>query len=370
MKILYDHQAFGQVIGGVSRYFVETIKHLNPEIEREIAVKYSRNMYIKEILPEITYPFGDLYLPYKRRIIRKQNFKYAVSCLMNSKYDIFHATFDDNYFLPYLKSPFVVTIHDLIPESTPGNWHPGWLECRKQIFHLANHIICVSKYTKNELLHYYPDLNISNITVIYHGFNPREVKSDSKYNNKYILYVGGRKGYKNFTRFVNACAPMLIDNKYLKLFCTGEEFSNEEKELLSNLNIAQQVTQRKVDEKELISIYKNALVFVFPSLKEGFGHPILEAWGNGCPVALSNTGPFPEIAGDAAQYFDPLSEDDMQRCIKKILFDNELREDLIIKGKKRIQNFTWEKSTKEHERVYYQTMNTFRKDNEQFTTNL
>jgi glycosyltransferase involved in cell wall biosynthesis len=360
MKILYDHQAFQQILGGVSRYYVETIKHLDTKIEREIAVRYSRNIFIKEILPKITYPLGNIYLPYKRRIIRERNLKHAISCLNNSKYDVFHATFDDNYFIPHVKSSFIITVHDLIPESEPGNWSSAWLECRKQIFHKANHIICVSSFTKNELLLHYPNLDKSKISIIYHGYDKREHISKYNFHKNYILFVGGRRGYKNFERFAYACAPLLNEYKDLRLFCTGEEFSKEEYKLFYNLKISPQVIQKQVDENELLSIYKNALVFVFPSLKEGFGLPILEAWGNGCPVALSNAGPFPEIAGDAAKYFNPLSEADMLKCIKNILFDNKLREDLAKKGGARVQQFTWEKSTIEHERIYYQIMNTLR----------
>ena len=311
MKILFDHQAFQQVLGGVSRYYVETIKHLSPGIKRQIAVKYSRNIYLKEILPEIIYPFGSLYIPFKRRIIRKQNLEYAISCLKNSRYDIFHSTFDDSYFLPYVKTPFVISVHDLIPESEPEKWPIGWLKSRAQVFPRADHIICNSFYTKSELMHYYPNLDKSKISVIYRGYKPSESKQiNNTFPDKFILYVGGRKGYKNFTRFAKACAPILIKDNNMKLFCTGEEFSKEEVLLLTELKITNKVIQKKVSDVELSNLYKNALLFIIPSLKEGFGLPILEAWGNGCPVALSNSGPFPEIAGDAAELFDPLNEGD------------------------------------------------------------
>lgn len=356
MKILFDHQAFQQIIGGVSRYYVETIKHLNEGIEREVAVRYSRNLYIKEILPGIKYPFGNFYIPFKRRIIRQQNLNYAISRLKNSTYDIFHATFDDSYFLPYLKTPFVISVHDLIPESEPDKWPTGWLECRKQVFLKANHIICPSNFTKKELLQFYPNLDISKISVIYHGYEQKvSIKANRKSKN-YIIFIGGRKGYKNFERFVKACAPLLHENMDLKLFCTGEKFTKEEVQLLAKLKIWNKVIQKKVSDVELRNLYKNALLFVFPSLKEGFGIPILEAWGNGCPVALSDTGPFPEIAGDAAEYFDPMDEGDIQNCIRNILSDKGLRNNLIRKGENRLKLFSWEHSSLEHERIYHQTL--------------
>jgi len=345
MRILYDHQAFQQVLGGVSRYYVETIKHLSQDIEREIAIKFSRNLYIKELLPEIISPFGSCYIPFKRRMIRELNLKYAISRLKNSNYDIFHATFDDSYFLPHVKTPFVITVHDLIPESEPQKWPTGWLECRKSVFPKANHIICNSFNTKNDLLHYYPYLDISRISVVYHGYKVIDSKLIDKISSQYyILFVGGRKGYKNFERFAEACAPILHGNKDMKLVCTGEVFSKEEVQLLVKLKIQNKVIHKKVSDNELRRLYKNALLFVFPSLKEGFGLPILEAWGNECP--------FLEIAEGAANYFDPHSIEDMRRSINDILYNSNLRKNLIEKGKERIKLFNWEYSSREHEQIY------------------
>jgi glycosyltransferase involved in cell wall biosynthesis len=362
MRILYDHQAFGQIFGGVSRYYVETIKHLNPEIEREVAVKYSRNAYINDIIPKISYPFGRFYVPFKRRLINKANFNYSISRLINSDYDLFHATFDDSYFLDYVKTPFVISVHDLIPESEPELWQGGWLESRKQVFPRAKHIIANSIHTKNDLLKYYPHLDESIITVIYRGYTPDNFQPIAKKLDKYILFIGSRNGYKNFYRFINACAPILLKEKDLKLICTGNKFSVEEKKMIYRLNITNKVFQKKVNESQLRNLYRNAILFVFPSLKEGFGLPILEAWGNGCPVALSNSGPFPEIAGNAAAYFDPFSIEDIQKCINNLLSDENLRNNLVERGNKRIKLFTWEKSTNEHEMIYNKIYNEAKKN--------
>lgn len=352
MKILYDHQAFRQFFGGISRYYVELIKHLDTKIKREIAVKYSRNAYIKDILPKIAYPFGRIYVPFKRRLINKANLKNAISILENSNYDLFHATFDDPYFLSYVKTPFVITVHDLIPESEPENWSQGWLDSRKQIFPNAKYIFAASINTKNDLLRYYPEIEESKIVVIYHGYTPVISNKEIKKLEKYILFVGNRDGYKNFNNFIQACAPILHENKELKLFCTGHKFSQEEKEILSHLKISNKVVQNRVSEDQLRNLYKNAQLFVFPSLKEGFGMPILEAWGNECATALSNSGPFPEIAEDAAVYFDPNNIEDIQKCIIRLLNDEDLRNSLIEKGRNRLKLFTWENSAREHEHIY------------------
>lgn len=354
MKVLFDHQAFGQRIGGVSRSYVELIKHLDPEIEVEIALKYSRNSYIKEILPHIFYPLGRIYVPFKRRIINVKNFRFSINKLINSRYDLFHSTFDDSYFLPYVKTPFVITVHDLIPEHDPKKWPATWLESRRQIFKLATQIICVSQNTKRELLKFYPEIPQTKISVIYHGFSlpGKPCISKENLNGDYILYVGARDGYKNFNRFIQGIAPVLLQKNELKLICTGSTLTKKEQAFLSKSGILHKVTAKHIDDFTLRLLYKHALVFVFPSLMEGFGLPILEAWGNGCPVALSNTSCFPEIAGNAAVYFNPMDSQSIRDVVSYLVENNELRSKLINKGTERLKLYTWESASKKLQQVY------------------
>ena len=272
--------------------------------------------------------------------------------MKESDYDLFHATFDDCYFLPFVKSPFVITVHDLIPESEPAPWCYKWLESRKILFPQANHIIVVSNNTKNELLKYYPNLEESKISVIHHGYTHVNYQPIANKNGKYILYVGGRNGYKNFDRFINACAPILTVHKNLNLVCTGTNFCINERKKLSELNIRRNVFQVTANEIQMQSLYQNALLLILPSLKEGFGLPILEAWGNNCPVTLSNIGSFKEIAGDAGLYFNPLIETEIQDSIVTLLNDVTIRNNLIEKGRNRLEQFTWDISAIQYEKIY------------------
>jgi len=360
MKILYDHQAFGQRVGGVSRSYTELIKHFDAEIEWEIAIKYSQNTYLRDIRPDIRYPFGKIYIPFKRRFINKRNFEFAIKSLANSTYDLFHATFDDSYFLPYVKTPFVITVHDLIPEYEPTKWPDSWLKSRNKIFKSASHIIAVSENTKKELLFYYPEIPANRITVIYHAYSSSLDINRAivrKFGN-YILFVGGRQGYKNFNRFIEGVAPILIDNDQLKLVCTGSKFTKEEKEFLRKLGILNSVISNEFDEFTLNSLYKNALLLVFPSILEGFGMPILEAWGNECPVVLSNTSCFPEIAADAAVYFNPLDINDIREVISNTLRDSKKKELIVNKGIERLKLFTWKSSATKLVQVYQNVLGT------------
>lgn len=104
--------------------------------------------------------------------------------------------------------------------------------------------------------------------------------------------------------------------------------------------------QMNVSDEELAYIYSKAEMFVFPSLYEGFGIPIVEAMSCNCPVVLSNASCFPEIAGDAAVYFDPNKSEDMAEKIDEVLQSEKLKKKLIYKGKQRAKLFTWNKNAK------------------------
>ena len=108
----------------------------------------------------------------------------------------------------------------------------------------------------------------------------------------------------------------------------------------------------KIDDSMLISLYKRSIFFVFPSLYEGFGLPILEAFSCGCPVALSRTGSFPEVAGDAGIFFDPTSTDDMEATIFRLLEDRRLRQELTARGYRRLKRFSWKTTTEKTAGVY------------------
>ncbi|MBP8945862.1 MAG: glycosyltransferase [Paludibacteraceae bacterium] len=129
------------------------------------------------------------------------------------------------------------------------------------------------------------------------------------------------------------------------------------KKYLKELGIYRKVISKRFNDKELYNLYQNALLFIFPSLKEGFGIPILEAWANKCPIALSNIEIFHEIADDAAIYFDPLDIEDIRNAIEKIIQNGDLRMNLIKKGYERVKKFNWFDSAKKLENIYKKVIN-------------
>jgi glycosyltransferase involved in cell wall biosynthesis len=166
-----------------------------------------------------------------------------------------------------------------------------------------------------------------------------------------------RYEYKNFTRFVTAAAPLLIENSDLYLISAGSlPFNNEELSLMSKLGVDHKVSHRFVDDEALKSIYKNATLFVFPSIYEGFGLPILEAYSCDCPLVLSSTGAFHEIAGSAAEFFDPFCEESIYTAISKVLFDDDLRHSMIARGREQAKLFSWTKAGRQTYETYVKTL--------------
>lgn len=342
IKILYDHQMFSmQKFGGVTRYFADLIHNLPEGFEKEIAMCYSENHYITKTYKQ-TYNSKDCIKNFriKRRMYYFMNTHISLKAIKENQFDVFHPTYYNPYFLKYIKKPFVITIHDMIHERFVDTFpfYDNIAKNKKILAHKAAHIIAVSQNTKNDIVKYL-GINPDKITVVYHGYKQQVEIAEQLYDN-YILYVGERKNYKNFNFFLEAIIPLLHVDKSLKVVCTGSSFSKEEISLFHKNSISSQLVHVQASDAILYSLYQHALVFVFPSLYEGFGIPILEAFANNCPVCLSNTSCFPEIAQNAALYFDPNDKTSIRKTIQMLLSDCNIRQSLISKGKEKINEYT------------------------------
>ena len=293
----------------------------------------------------------------KNKILYNLNKLYATSKLNKQKFDLFHPTYYDDYFINNLKSkPFVLTIHDMTHEKFANiiSNHDHTIERKKILAEKAKLIIAISESTKKDIIDI---LNISSekIDVVYHGnpFLPFTNNVNNEFFIKnYILFVGNRSHYKNFNNMVKSIYSLII--KYdLKLICLGGgPFNKEENKLLNQYKVSNRVIQYFAQENEIANFYKNAELFIFPSLYEGFGFPILEAFSNNCPVACSNTSSFPEVAGNGALYFDPNSCDEIFNTVEKILISSELKNKLKINGQKQLQLFNWKITSDKTLNVY------------------
>lgn len=352
-KVLYDYQAFSQIVGGVSRYHVELLTHLSEyAIEPILPCIFTENIYIREaFIKHRSIPtwLPGRYKPYVAAWLNQQICKKAVE---KSDYDIFHATFVNPYYEKSIKNkPVVVTVHDLIQEKTQRSDAALTSQRRlKQLQH-ASAIICVSHQTKDDLLYFYPQIPEDKISVIYHGND--QIQPDNVgariYDFPYLLYVGSREKYKNFDNMLKAFAQLPKD---LRLICTGSQFSNEEQRIIRELNLSGRIIQKFVSDYEMMNLFHYAEAFVYPSTMEGFGIPILEAFRLGCPVVLSDIKCFREVGGDYIAYFDPFSADSISTVISSVINNNDKRNSLIDYGYERLKLFSWEKSIKKHVELY------------------
>lgn len=349
MKILFDHHLFYQLYGGASKYFVKMISHL-PIDSWETTVLWSTNEYARAT---------GLFHTVKKRfkgedsVLERINRIYTTYEIGKGHFDVLHQTDFDNYFYKELgNKPLVVTYHD--SNLSTIDPHPEIVKRQEKALRRANAIIAVSQNTKKDLLNLF-DVDEKKVHVIYHGIDIPELQRFSKermIKEEYFLYVGRRSAYKNFKRFVTAFARFHKIYNTVKLVCTSQDFNEEELSLFSSLHLENSLVAVKATEHEMVRLYRDAISLVFPSLYEGFGMPILEAWSCRCPVILANTSCFPEIAKNAAVYFNPYSEEEMLQRMLELYENQTLRSKLVSLGDKRVLDFSWEKCANKHLHVY------------------
>jgi glycosyltransferase involved in cell wall biosynthesis len=361
MRILYDHQIFSsQEYGGISRYFYELLRRfaVDDGIDFELALRYSNNCYLRA--SDFTRPktfFKDKKFIGKTTLLNFFNGNKSRDRLVKADYDVFHSTYYDPYFLKYIGSkPFVVTVYDMVhelyPEMYPGNDRTR--EWKRESLMRASKVIAISENTRRDVVRVY-GLDEKKVEVIYLASSLVAVDSTTPVQlfKKYLLFVGQRVRYKNFPFFIRAVATLMQQDEELAIICIGGGgFNPEESALFDSFGIAGRVGQFSVPDETLAALYAKAIAFVFPSLYEGFGIPILEAFACGCPVVLADSGCFPEVAGDAALYFDSRDEGSLRSILKRIIGDEALRNDMRCKGFIRGREFSWDKTACETKAVY------------------
>ncbi len=268
--------------------------------------------------------------------------------------DVFHAS--DWTQPPTKKVACVTTIHDLSFLDDPKSTHPKIYNAQtarlKWVKKEVNQIIAVSQSTKEEIIRLLK-ISENKINVIYEALNPdvkayintNQVKIDPKsvgINKPYMFAYGSPSPRKNIDRLLNAFRLFNSSNDY-QLVVAGN---------YSHKPINNVVFTGYLDRKTMLDLFSQSSAFAYPSTYEGFGLPILEAFALNIPVLTSNCSSMKEISDDAALLIDPMSENDIESGIKKIIENESLRNNLIDKGKQRLKNFSWEKCAKETIKVY------------------
>lgn len=366
MKILYDHQTFThQDYGGISRYFYELIKlgKADNENDLELILKYSNNAYIenRNISNHKNF-FLNTDFKGKRRLQLLLNKYKSINYIKNNKYDIFHPTYYDTYFLKNLKPKiFTVTYLDMIHEKFVSQYpelgnDKKLFKQKKELIQLAPKVIAISESTKNDLIEIY-GVDANKIDIIYLGnsFNANSESEMPIVSKPYILFVGSRKRYKNFEFCLTSIKNILIKNDICFICAGGDILSKQELDYIDQLGLTNLVSQYSITDKILANLYKHSIAFIFPSLYEGFGIPVLEAFACNTPCLLSNGGSLPEVGGDAAIYFDPLNADSIEQAFNSLINDKALKDHLIQNGKQRLLKFSWN-NTYENTIKFYKSL--------------
>ena len=368
MKILLDPQIFNaHKYGGISRYYTEIFSSLSKkkDLQINIPLYFTNNVYFNESIlvskKQKRYSFFLNFLSKVgisiRKITKKRNNRGALKGMVSQDYDLFIPTYYNPYFLEYIGAkPFVLTVYDMIHEQFPQYFeaYDNTVNEKLLLMEKATKIIAVSQNTKKDIIKIYPHIDASKIEVIYHG-NSIKVNAGAKPNlpSNYILFVGVRANYKNFTFFVHAITELLKNDSSLHVVCAGGgKFNNEEISLIKSLGFENQILHKTFEENELGTFYQKAKCFVFPSMYEGFGIPVLESMACGCPIVLAKHSSFPEVAGDAGFYFDLNSSEDLKNKINQLLTDENLRKEYSEKGLVQAQKFNWDNAAEQCFELY------------------
>jgi glycosyltransferase involved in cell wall biosynthesis len=284
--------------------------------------------------------------------------------------------FCTDYFVPYMHLGFttVPVFHDAFIWEYPSHYNKYWLGLFKTFgvsaAKKASAVVTVTSYAKDQIAKY-SGIDATKIVPIHIGpkssIAHNELETDLDHNleqllnKKYILHVGTIEKRKNLTTLLKAFELLLQNNPQdLYLIIVGQKSNKPtlkddavfEMVAASSLLKEHVIFTGYLTDSQTAQLYKQAALYVFPSVNEGFGIPILEAFAHRVPVLASNNSCLPEVAGNAAISFDPYNPDALSTLIAQTLQDHALLESLQQKGTERLTHFTWVKTLTALEAVF------------------
>jgi len=361
IRIVYDYQKFSeQRYGGISRYYFELASRVN--LLDGFDVEIFCPLFINEYIKGKSVSVSGVYIPEipkMTKFIGKINHALTRLSLFSKPPDIVHETYYSEKEIAPQSTAKIVTVHDMILEKYPKffpNAEMDRLSVHKsKAIKRADKIICISENTKKDLIEFL-DVDSHKIAVVYHGYPSINYPEDVArlILEPYILFVGSRSGYKNFGRCIEAYGRSSWIRNNFKLVCFGGgRFSSDELGKMHTLSIPDRsIVHFSGGDHVLTALYYHASALVYPSLYEGFGLPLLEAMSFKCPVVCSNTSSMPEVAGMAAEYFDPKSTDSIVSALESVLSSPDKSRLLTLNGLERVKHFSWEKCAEETSVIY------------------
>jgi len=360
-RIAFDNHVFRmQKRGGASRYYLELANYLHNStiFEARVLAPIHFNQMLNN---DPIFSKQNLFLNHsgnKVGIAKPINFIsdfFTRGAFGKFKPNLVHETYYKSRPLWDDSIPSICTILDLTREIIDGNIQK--LDNKLQTAGRAAKVICISENTRTDFLNFAPSLAHKTV-VIPLGcsdvfFEARGPQLDL--NKPFILYVGQRAGYKNFSMLLRAVSSISdFKGNFELISFGGGEFTKAEKEEIQMLGLLTTVKHAFGDDQLLSSYYRAAACFVYPSLYEGFGIPILEALASGCKVICSETSSFPEVGRELVQYFDPNDSQSLRTAVEKVLQADEISEEWKGKARSHALKYSWEK-------VGYETMSEYLK---------
>lgn len=313
IDVLFDGQIYElQKFGGISKQYSVIADELN---KNEIVDRYTGSGIASGKYQDYyaRFSIGNTKNEYLKDVYcdedSEASFKMSVNELKEGDFDVFYPTFFSPYFLEYIgNKPFVMSVHDMIPEIYEEFFNRNDLQIvgKRKLVQYAAAIEVPTECTKKDLIRIL-GVDESKIRVIGRALSPNfgeKFYSESIVDYEYILYVGQRNAYKRFDWFVKHISKFLKKHKDVHLICTGNEFSEKEKELLKKYGIKSRAHTIFADEITMATLYKYAKFFVFSSEYEGFGLPVLESYKMGCIALLNDTEVFREITDNLGTFFE------------------------------------------------------------------
>jgi glycosyltransferase involved in cell wall biosynthesis len=376
IKILIDASSVTNHPDGLSTYIVQLLRYLpaaapdmrftallNPEVERHDLSEALAHGGM-EVIYATTAAIGPRRDWHMLHHLRR----------MHGQFDLVHIT---AMTYPFALKGGVCTVHDL----TYRKWFHGrplWRAAARFYLNMvirncvrnAKAIIAVSAETKRdiaELVGIEPDM-LTKATVIHEGWEHMRdadisaALPDALPASDYLFFLGTNRAHKNLTNLLKAfgqARDRLPPEKLLVITGSSAKLDEEQTALVERINsLGRRVIFTGFVSDPLVGeLYRKADAFLFPSLKEGFGLPILEAYYHGTPLIAAHAPAIPEVAGDGALYFDPLEVDSIATAILQFYADPSLGAKMVERGRQRLKQFSWVKAASETVEVYRAALN-------------
>lgn len=367
-KIVIDGVIFEiQNYGGISRVYHEICPHIC-QLDESIRFDILTTGKLKQTLPQHPH-IRHHSLNYWEMLFKPGRFfrqaRWRGRCraflrwLQRNQVNIWHSTY---YTLPIgWHGPVVITVYDLIYNRFPHMFkkpQDEWIRSHMRLAIMAaDVVICISATTRENLMQLYA-VDTTKLRVIPLGVAPvfRQIQAANLPDvapRPFLLFVGQRGGYKNFTTLLQAYSRWSLRSE-IDLLVVGTPWTKAEAQQLQDSGVAAQVRLvTAVSDQTLANLYNQAAAFVYPSLYEGFGLPLLEAMACGCPLVASAIPSSMEVAADAAYFFEPESVEALLAALDRAV-GNGRSAPRVQKGIAIAAAYTWQKTARQTLEVYYE----------------